>query len=69
MKLTQEEYDSLMSFAKTGGPRQGTRAADGRPDCPFNGQCPVDDVDNKYPRMSDEEARQIWDRQAKKDAA
>lgn len=33
------------------GPKvAGVRASDGRPDDPFNGQCPVDDVARKYGR-------------------
>lgn len=34
---------------EAGYPDQGRRASDGRPDCPFNGQCALDDLDRKYP--------------------
>lgn len=41
------KHQSLIEHALDGQP---IRASDGRPDDPFNGQCPVDEVSKKYGR-------------------
>ena len=57
-KLASELYNTGLRFGRRGGAveaasqGQPVRASDGRPDCPYNGAAPVEDVPRKYGRGS-----------------